>query len=743
VVNIILRNNYTGKLIELNTKQRADGLFKNHTASATVGFGDLVTDGYNLLGSVEINRRDGVNLTEAPNLVQQELLGPLFGRLAADSSASYPGNLYTTTGTFRGMLSSSCDTQKPYSSTVSTPRCWFAPDAYLQYVSDQTRVAGFMRGTWAVNNLATVSAELMLSRVETDYKDTPTSRTATSSSFWADSAGNAKSYGGLILPKNHPDNPTRLASASNPVKLPTTTSSTSTTTFTTPTDLGLGYRFVDLPYNQNTQADNLRLVLSGSTEWNKWDVDAGLMHHIQRNTNQLTGRLSLSGLTRVLADGSYRFGGQNSPEVLAVLSPNLEDTGETQTTSLDLRGSRQIGQLDGGAAMLGLGTELRRESFDVKADPRTAAGDIIGRGISQATGSRNVEAAYAELQLPFFKGLETQAAARIENYSDFGSALTGKLGAKYKLNSAIAARGTFATGFRAPALTQITKSAVVSFSTVQDKKLCPVNTTTNENCKVNISSVFSANTDLQPERSKSYTLGLVMQPTNSSEVVLDGWYIDRKNEVASLSAQTMVDREADFPGTIIRQEGTGGTPGKIVQVLRTYMNLATSSVGGVDFDASYRWSLGEYGKLRASLSGTRMLTRKRQDTTDTASYQTLGFYGVPRTKGRTSLNWSDGNWSSTLTYNYQGRFKGYSATGTCAAEVTEAGREDLCTMKPWKTADLALSYKGIKGMRLSTTVRNLANSRPPFDPTEDTDGVYPQIANAYGRYFSVNASYEF
>jgi outer membrane receptor protein involved in Fe transport len=46
------------------------------------------------------------------------------------------------------------------------------------------------------------------------------------------------------------------------------------------------------------------------------------------------------------------------------------------------------------------------------------------------------------------------AAARYSDYSDFGSASTGKLSARYKFNEQFLLRGSVSNSFRAPALVQ-------------------------------------------------------------------------------------------------------------------------------------------------------------------------------------------------------------------------------------------------------------------------------------------------
>ena len=746
VVNIILRNDYQGRLIELNAKQRFDGLFKNKTATLMAGFGDIARNGYNAMIGVELYKRDGVGIKEAPNLVEGDLLTKLYDRLVPSSSSAYPGNFYTfnagKSGSFRGMLSSDCATQAPYSSTVATPKCLWDSSQYAQYTGDQKRASVFARGSIDVGGQAVLNAELMASRVKNDYTDSPTSRTE-SLTTWGDSQGNSVQFLGLALPADHPDNPTRLATTANPVYLPN--SSGTTTKYSKPTVMGLRYRFADLPYDYHTQADNLRMVISGSGTLGAWDIDGGLLYHYQRNTKMLTGRLSLSGLNSVLADGSYRFGGVNSPEVLARLSPDLNDWGKAATSSADLRASREIGSMAGGMAMLGLGGELRHESFQVAADPLTAAGDIIGRGIGEASGSRNVAALYAELQMPLVKGLETQTALRAERYTDFGSAVTAKVGAKYKVNDWMALRGTWANGFRAPSLSQISNSSVFSFSSgYRDPILCPVVASTNNNCDLSLSTVSLANPNLKPEKSDSYTLGLLLSPVSGMDVVLDGWFIERRGEVDRLSAQEILNRESQFPGMVVRLEPSGTeTVGQVFQVRRPYLNLAKSSVGGVDYEVSQRFKLEELGRIKLSLKGTRMLTHKEQYEAGLESVETVGYYKSPRSKLQVSANWTYGSWSTTLSGNYQSGFQSFSADSSCDDTLADAGYENLCRMKAWRTADLSISYKGFKGVRLSGTVRNLAGSKPPFDPNQDEVGVSGSVANAYGRYLSLNASYEF
>ncbi|WP_347372636.1 TonB-dependent receptor [Aequorivita sp. Q41] len=69
--------------------------------------------------------------------------------------------------------------------------------------------------------------------------------------------------------------------------------------------------------------------------------------------------------------------------------------------------------------------------------------------------SRSNISVYADGELDISEAFLVSAAARFENYSDFGSTLNGKLAMRYKATDNINVRGSVSTGFRAPSLAQI------------------------------------------------------------------------------------------------------------------------------------------------------------------------------------------------------------------------------------------------------------------------------------------------
>ncbi len=70
------------------------------------------------------------------------------------------------------------------------------------------------------------------------------------------------------------------------------------------------------------------------------------------------------------------------------------------------------------------------------------------------TASRDSYSLYGEAETDLTSRLRVSAAARFEDYSDFGTTLNGKLAARLTLAGGFAARASVSSGFHAPALQQ-------------------------------------------------------------------------------------------------------------------------------------------------------------------------------------------------------------------------------------------------------------------------------------------------
>ncbi len=511
-----------------------------------------------------------MNIREVKNVFEQDL-----SRLGAwrvtQSANGFPGNYFRENvlgngnfATFVG-VDSHCPPQQ-----IIASRCRYDSYKDVNVAFAQNRNDAYLRGTMNLSSTLTAFGEALYSRVKTSYFTTPSSF-SNAISVWGTADGTLRQFR-LILPVGHPDNPTTVPVAD-------------------------AYSFADVGRRTDSQTnENTRGVAGLKGTLGAWDFETGLLYTRNERTDSNAGYISFPGLQSVLADRSYRFDGrQNSADVLARLSTSFTETGKSTVSSWDLRGSRELMNMAGGAAAVAAGLEVRKEELHIVSDPKIVAGDVVGRGTSAANGDRNVSALYAELSVPFLRRLETQLAVRTEHYSDFGNSTTPKVGIKYQPVDMLALRGTYAKGFRAPALSQISQASVQAFNNgVRDPLRCPTFDAANRDCSTSFASYIRANPALKPEKSDNYTAGFIFAPTVDFNVSVDYWNIKRKEQIDRFSATYLLARESQFPGAIVRDPNTAtwlpGVPnsGPIFAVLRQFFNLAGTQVNGIDMDATSR-----------------------------------------------------------------------------------------------------------------------------------------------------------
>ncbi|PZU44055.1 MAG: hypothetical protein DI568_16380 [Sphingomonas sp.] len=112
--------------------------------------------------------------------------------------------------------------------------------------------------------------------------------------------------------------------------------------------------------------------------------------------------------------------------------------------------------LPGGAVKVAFGGGHRNEEF--------AGGyEFLGMWVPMAAGSRNMDYIFGELRVPVIPpydeygtgGLDLSFSGRIEEYSDFGSSSTPKLGFRYIPLRGLSLRGTWGESFKAPSFWQL------------------------------------------------------------------------------------------------------------------------------------------------------------------------------------------------------------------------------------------------------------------------------------------------
>jgi iron complex outermembrane receptor protein len=193
--------------------------------------------------------------------------------------------------------------------------------------------------------------------------------------------------------------------------------------------------------------------------------------------------------------------------------------------------------------------------------------------------------------------LLVDAIGRYEDYSDFGDAFVWKLSSRFKLNEKVTLRGSLSTGFRAPSLHQLyTQKAQYSFV---GGKIQVAGTFNNESP---VTRVFGVGA-LQPEKSKSFTLGLGVQPDSNTSMTLDYYNIAVKDRI-------VLSKE-------IRVTGNGTDPIDValdplgVVAANFFLNALDSRTSGLDVVYSRKNLNLASGKLAVNLSGNYTFKNER------------------------------------------------------------------------------------------------------------------------------------
>ncbi|CRM82707.1 Outer membrane cobalamin translocator [Pseudomonas sp. 24 E 13] len=281
----------------------------------------------------------------------------------------------------------------------------------------------------------------------------------------------------------------------------------------------------------------------------------------------------------------YELGTETINTSLGLATPRKFNNGtlsnEQKQVSLDLSREFDLGWLPYPVAVA-FGGEYLHQGYEIQAgEPasyyQTGSSGLGGfRDADAGTSTRHNWAQYLDLETHFTEKLSASAAVRHEDYSDFGSNLSGSLSARYDFTPQVALRGSISNGFRAPSLAQqnfaYTSSQLIG-NTIQEAGTFPANS--------QVARLLGAE-DLKAEKSRNYSLGLVLEPADDLTVTLDVYRIDIRDRI-SLSSNLNLN-----PATVAYLQANG--VGNINYTTARYFTNATdTSTDGVDLVANYRY----------------------------------------------------------------------------------------------------------------------------------------------------------
>lgn len=313
----------------------------------------------------------------------------------------------------------------------------------------------------------------------------------------------------------------------------------------------------------------------------------------------------------------------------------------------------------------------------------------------QASGAwgRHSVAEYVSFETNLTDKLGASLAGRHEDYSDFGTTTNGALSLRYDFTDNFALRGSVSTGFRAPSLAQSYYSVVVSAGyTLEDG--VPVAGLYNGGIfpVTNPLAVQLGAQSLKPEKSNSYTLGMVWSPVDDLNLTLDLYQIDIRDRITlSGSIPTIYASDPAYGSYISDFLSAHGDDASYASV-QYMMNGFDTRTRGADLVADYTWHLGDGSDLRSTLTYNvtgNKVTGYNDVPAQLASVQAMfpdvpltdhlfsrslikGVYehGSPSTKLILNEVWNKGPWSLSGTLTRYGSVTVYSANGHAGESVT-------------------------------------------------------------------------
>jgi iron complex outermembrane receptor protein len=374
--------------------------------------------------------------------------------------------------------------------------------------------------------------------------------------------------------------------------------------------------------------------------------------------------------------------------------------------------------------------------------------------VGSARGSESVKEAYAEVSVPIlkdtpgFQSLSINGAVRITDYSVSGSVATWKGGVTWAPVEDLLLRGTYSRDIRAPNLFELFSGAQSGIGIVND---------TVSGLNQNVSSVTAGNPGLQPETAKTLTIGGVFKPSfmPGFSASIDYYSIKVNKLIDQLSAQQILTNCNNSAGAgpecaLI----TRATPTSFPTSIRIApANIAFLKTAGIDFDATYRTSVGDGGSLGIRLYANYL---DKFDTQQFNGAPTLHYAGVsvvasnpagyPRWRGNLTVDYSAGPFGFTISEQMIGKMRldvpGNLSNGARSFFVNDSVKAVFYT-------DLALRYKipaFNQAIEAFVTVNNLFDRSPPLIPGAVPGVNFPTNIAVYdvvGRAYTAGVRFKF
>lgn len=473
------------------------------------------------------------------------------------------------------------------------------------------------------------------------------------------------------------------------------------------------------------------------------------------------------------------IGGALPQDWLGTVWKNVTGTTTYDETVVSATIDGALFDLPAGPVSAALGLEFRDASIDDTPALDSQNSNLYNFTTSTPTrGSDSVWEVYAETELPLLRDmpmvrdLSLNLSARYTEYDSYGDDTTYKVALKYAMTNWLSMRATYGTSYRAPALFEQFQGATTGF---QSNTLDPCNdygsknpnSARYQNCasegldpnfqantSVEVVTLGGANAGLEAETSDNFTAGIIFQPRlpgdwGSIGLAVDYYDIQIDNGVTQAGAREILNRcydDVNFRsgGGYCRLIDPRGDGNKLT-VYDSYINLASETVRGVDWNARYDVTVGP-GDLLVNLRVSQFLEQNNRLFADDAWEKLNGTIEYPEWSGQIDLDYRVGVWTARWSTEWIGEMDSYEYI----FEDKEANQENTgydFDVPNYFVHDLSVQYENESNWVITTGIRNVGDKTPPIIST----GYYNRVGSsplysAYdyvGRQYFLNVKYAF
>ncbi|GLK46932.1 TonB-dependent receptor plug domain-containing protein [Novosphingobium resinovorum] len=745
VVNVITKRQITGLHLDgsMGISQRGDG--GEQRINATYGYGDLEDQGFNIYATAEYQHNDSLYLRDRSGPWSTADQSGICGTAEQGCLTNGIRNGIQADGSYNGFQSTEAFAMFNY---------------YNVKTANSTSNAGWVGQTAAGGEQVTVSQIYLPTYVCSNGTSSITGGVLTAS-------GCDASNGTL-----NPNNP--YAANGQLARL-----------------IGLP----DKPRETFTDAKTYRL--SGGvngTVGDGWNFSLGATASKVTLDVKNTGYIYLQGLMDAIAQGTYNFvdPSANSAEADQLVFPDQNKRATSKLAQVIATLNKDVFELPGGFVNIAVAGQYRYESIN---NPSSNAPNndnpterYYGINAVGVKGNRDIWSASYEISIPVLDQLRFKADGSYDHYSTGQKNFSPKFEAEFKPIEEIKVRGTFSKGFRAPNLNESFQLPATGYTSAQINCDSPIYTAfcaahaSNPNYYAGTYSpgiTSSGNSELKPEKSTSYTFGVVLQPKRNITLTLDYWHTKIRNVITSASASEDLYTQYYTNNGVVNIPGVTVTPGVadpenpnalplLGQIISSFKNANSMKGSGIDFSADAQFGLTNTVSLHTKATASYLI-RLEQENEDGSVWRydgSLGGCNLTSCSGAPRFRLT---WQNTLDFNDKASFtlttsytSGYSSTSAdaggvykdCAASAENGqlvtydnGDPVQCHSKGILNFDGHGEVKVADKFKLYFDVLNILDTKPKYDPNA-AYGLY-QFNPAWsdrlfmGRYLRVGAKVDF